>query len=88
MTASAYPPVRMQTHMGIRYSGDLLERTAERITLRLTLREFSCFPKPGDSLAVRVGQDQLDAVIVEMKQGAPEEDWDPAVQLRLICRLS
>lgn len=78
----------MQTHMGIRYPAELLERTADLLTLRLTLREFSCFPKPGDSLSVRVGAEQLGAVIVAVEQGAPEEDWDPAVRLHLICRLS
>ena len=87
MTAAAYLPARVQTHMGIRYRSDLLERTPELLTLRLTLREFSCFPQPGDRLHVRLGQEQLSATIMDIERGAPEDDWDPAVQLRLICRL-
>ena len=87
MTALSYPAVQVQTHMGIRYSTRLLDRTAELVTLLLTLREFSCFPKTGDLLGLHLGGERLTAAITEIEHGAPEEDWAAPVQLCLTCRL-
>ncbi|MDO4263265.1 MAG: hypothetical protein Q4C67_03630 [Deinococcus sp.] len=87
MTGTASLPARLQTHMGICYAGELLERSADLITVQLTLREFSCFPQPGDRLGVRLGQERLAATIVDIRHGVPEDEWDAAVQLRLICQV-